>query len=233
MLKKDGRDLVAQFRRLAPRREPISLQRWGLRRIVLALALLGGALLFVMNVYGMFLPAELPLNDPGRPGRDQAAATCDKNDVMLLMAQSVPTAPSIPCISSIPAGWELGRVVVKRGHSHFVLKASDHRVEVTLEPEQACRVETASEVPSEELAARRYEAPTQLPPDVRTTRTYLFDGSCVTIDFDLDDAASASLLVDLDSALSFRPRDELVELVEDRTGLSLCGLGAPPCVGET
>ena len=91
---------------------------------------------------------------------------------------------------------------------------------------------TAREVPSEELAARRYEAPTQLPPDVRTMRTYLFDGACVTIDFDLDDAASASLLVELDSAISFQSREELVELVERRTGLSLCGLGAPPCVGE-
>ena len=35
MLKKDGRNLVAQFRRLAPRRQPISLQRWGVRRIAL------------------------------------------------------------------------------------------------------------------------------------------------------------------------------------------------------
>ncbi len=232
MLKRDGRDLVAQFRQLAPQREPISLQRWGWRRIAIVVALLGGSLLFVRNVYGMFLPAELPLNDPGRPGRDQAAATCGTNDVMVLMAQSVPTAPSIPCISSFPAGWELGRVVVKRGHSHFVLQASDHRVEVSLEPEQACRIGTAREVPSEELAARRYEAPTQLPPDVRTMRTYLFDGACVTIDFDLDDAASASLLVELDSAISFQSREELVDLVESRTGLSLCGLGAPPCVGE-
>jgi hypothetical protein len=62
---------------------------------------------------------------------------------------------------------------------------------------------------------------------------YLFDGACVTIDFELDDTASASLIVELDSALSFQPRSELVDLVERRTGLSLCGVGAPPCVGET
>ncbi len=233
MLKKDGRNLVAQFRRLAPRRQPISLQRWGVRRIALALALLAGLFLFAQNVYAMFTPAELPLNDPQRPGRNQVEPTCGTNDVMTLMAQSVPTAPSIPCISSFPAGWEVGQVIVERGHSHFVLRASDHRVDVSLEREQDCDVGTAREVPSEEVGARRYEAPTQLPPDVRAMRTYLFDGSCVTVDFDLDDAASASLLVELDSALSFQPRDELVAVVEDRTGLSLCGLGAPPCVGET
>ena len=133
MLKKDGRNLVAQFRRLAPQRQPISLQRWGVRRIALALALLAGLFLFAQNVYGMFTPAELPLNDPQRPGRNQAEPTCGTNNVMMLMAQSVPTAPSIPCISSFPAGWEVGQVIVERGHSHFVLQASDHRVEVTLE----------------------------------------------------------------------------------------------------
>jgi hypothetical protein len=234
MLKQDGRDLVNQFRRLAPQREPISLQRWGPRRIILMVALLGGLFLFVRNVYGMFLPAELPVNDPRRPGlRDPAAATCGTNDVMLLMAQSVPTASSIPCISSFPAGWELGRVVVERGHSQFVLQASDHQVEVALDEPRRCELADAVEVPSEELGARRYEAPTQLPPDVRTTRTYVFEGACVTIDFDLDDTASASLLVALDGALSFQPRDELVGLVERRTGLSLCGVGAPPCIGET
>ena len=41
---------------------------------------------------------------------------------------------------------------------------------------QACEIGTAVEVPSEELGARRFEAPTELPPDVRATRTYLFEG---------------------------------------------------------
>jgi membrane-associated phospholipid phosphatase len=233
MLKRDGRDLVAEFRRLAPQRQPISLQRWGLRRIALVLALLAGLLVFAQNVYGMFTPAELPLNDPARPGRNQAQPTCGINDVMVLMAQSVPTAPSVPCISSFPAGWKVGKVVVERGRSHFELLASDHRVDVTMQSPQECEVGEAMEVASEEVGARRFDAARQLPPEVRATRTYLFDGACVTVDFDLDDTASASLLVELDSALSFQPRDELVDLVERRTGLSLCGVGAPPCVGET
>jgi membrane-associated phospholipid phosphatase len=222
VLKKDGRDLVHQFRRLAPQRQPISLQRWGPRRIVLVLALLAGLFLFAQNVYGVFTPAELPLSDE---------PTCGTNDVMVLMAQSVPSATSIPCVSSFPAGWVASDVVVKRGRSRFRLQASDHRVEVTFTRE--CEIGTAVEVQSEEAGARRYEAPTQLPPDVRATRTYLFDDGCVTIDFALDDTADASLIVELDSALSFQPRSELVDLVERRTGLSLCGAGAPPCVGET
>jgi tRNA A-37 threonylcarbamoyl transferase component Bud32 len=37
MMKRDGRDLIAAFRRLAPPRDPIPIQRWSLRRIGLTL----------------------------------------------------------------------------------------------------------------------------------------------------------------------------------------------------
>jgi membrane-associated phospholipid phosphatase len=229
MLKRDGRDLVAQFRRLAPPRDPISLQRWGPRRIVLALAVVAGVLLFAQNAYQMSTPATLPLNDPGRPGRNHAEPVCGLNNVMVLMAQSVPTATSIPCVAALPAGWDIGRVIVKRGDSHFELLSDDHRVDVALTRE--CDTGTAVEVPSDEQGARRYEEPTALPPNVRDQRTYVFDGACVTVDFALDDTANASQLLALDDALSFQPRGDLVEFVARRNGLILCGVGAPRCVG--
>jgi membrane-associated phospholipid phosphatase len=222
VLKQDGRDLVAQFRKLAPQRQPISLQRWGPRRIVLVIVGLFLAFLFAMNVYGMFTPAELPIG---------ADPTCDDDDLMVLMAQSVPSATAVPCVSAFPAGWRASDVTVERDRSRFQLRADDHRVEVTLVRPEECDVTGIAEVPSDELDARRFDTATQLPPDVRATRTYLFDGGCVRLDFALDDTADASLLVELDRALAFQPRSELVDLVEARTGLTLCGAGAPECVG--
>jgi membrane-associated phospholipid phosphatase len=53
-LKQDGRDLVGEFRRLAPRRDPIAIQRWSVRRIVLTartvavVAVVGAALLLIL-----------------------------------------------------------------------------------------------------------------------------------------------------------------------------------------
>lgn len=57
MLKQDGRDLVGEFRAMAPEREPVSIQRWSVRRIlrtagVLVLALL--ALLLVLQNWNVF-----------------------------------------------------------------------------------------------------------------------------------------------------------------------------------
>ena len=63
MMKKDGRDLLAQFRALAPARRPISLQTWGPRRIFMAAALVVIVALALMNMYNMFSPVELPIED--------------------------------------------------------------------------------------------------------------------------------------------------------------------------
>ena len=49
-LRKDGRDLLGRFRELAPKRRPIAIQRWSVRRIALALAVLFGALLAISLV---------------------------------------------------------------------------------------------------------------------------------------------------------------------------------------
>ena len=50
MLKSDERDLLAQFRELAPHREPIRIQRWSIRRIVLTtwVAFLASALIAIL-----------------------------------------------------------------------------------------------------------------------------------------------------------------------------------------
>jgi hypothetical protein len=44
-LKEDTRDLIGEFRRLAPERPPISIQRWSARRVLLTVAVVGGGLI--------------------------------------------------------------------------------------------------------------------------------------------------------------------------------------------
>ena len=101
VMKRDGRDLLAQFRALAPERRPISLQRWGPRRVVMAVAVVVFGLVAAQFVYGTFTPAELPI------GQDP---TCGTEEVMILMAQAVPSATAIPCLQALPTGWTVGGV---------------------------------------------------------------------------------------------------------------------------
>jgi tRNA A-37 threonylcarbamoyl transferase component Bud32 len=225
-LKADGRDLLAQFRALAPARRPISLQRWSFRRVALAALLLLGAAFIFSQTWSLFSPT-YNLGVYKSPD-------CGTSNTMVLMAQSVPEATIVPCLDSLPAGWELDGTYIRQDEGSFWLDsdlAGSHAVEATLRPEGACSVDGATEVPSDEVGTRRFEQPEALPPGLETTRTYLFEGGCVTYEFAFDDDAPADLIFDVDRALAFQARAELVERVDDETGLRLCGAGASECPG--
>jgi hypothetical protein len=225
-MKQDGRDLVAEFRALAPHRRPIPLQRWGVRRVLLAMGLLLAGLLAVNIVSSMFLPAH----------DIEVAATphCDTSSVMILMAQSVPSATQVPCVAALPAGWDFGQMHVNDARGSFWLDSDlggDRALTVTLLPAEDCSVEGATAVPSDESGTDRFERPERLPPNLLSTRYYLFEGGCVTYRFAFDEDAEALLMLAIDGAVGFLPRADLIEEVALRSGgLALCGAGTE-CVG--
>jgi len=219
-LKKDGRDLLARFRALAPARRPIALQRWSVRRVAIALAVFGGIAIAAIGGVASFLPSSngsrVAVLKPPECGTDHA---------MILMAQAVPTAVRLPCIATLPSGWTFGGAEFQTGRARFWLdsdRAGARAVVVTLAP--ACGLTGAQEVPSDEPGARRFEAPTSLHP-FRDRRSYLFRGGCVS--YDLSAPGQSSMVVfAADSALSFIPRSALVTFVERQEDLPLCGAGA-------
>ena len=225
-IKKDPRDLVGEFRSLVPHREPVVLQRWSVRRVMLALGVLAGGIVAIAAVTSMFRPA----HDIGV----QAEPSCERSSVMILMAQSVPSATALPCVESLPAGWKLDGVRIDDDGSTIWLDSeiAGHRaVAATLRPPEECSVDDAVPVASDEIGIERYERPERLPPELVSRRTYVFDGGCVEYLFRFSRDASAALTVEIDDALSFLPRSELVAEVEERSGLRLCGAGVP-CPGS-
>jgi hypothetical protein len=180
-----------------------------------------------MATFQLFTPAELTVVDKDPP--------CGTGNTMILMAQAVPSATAVPCVASVPAGWDIGNVAIREGRGWFWLNsevAGKHAVEVMLRPRDECDLAGTTEVPSDEPGTRRFERPEQLPPALRSTRFYTYPGACVTYEFAFEGDVSASLMFEIDSALSFQPRAELVEKVDQHTGLSLCGVFAPRCAGE-
>jgi tRNA A-37 threonylcarbamoyl transferase component Bud32/membrane-associated phospholipid phosphatase len=225
-VKRDPRDLVAEFRALAPHREPVALQRWSVKRVMLAFSVLLGAVIAVAAVSSMFRPA----HDIGV----HADPFCERSSVMILMAQSVPTATALPCVASLPGGWEVSAVSVDDEGATIWLDSDiggDRAVAATLLPPLECSVTGAVPVASDEVGIERYEQPQQLPPGLISRRTYLFEGGCVVYEFRFGGDATAALTVEVDEALSFLPRSELIDEVEKRSGLRLCGAGIA-CTGS-
>jgi hypothetical protein len=103
MLKAQGRDLHAEFVRLLPSPpQPVSIQRWSLRRVGLMVAVV--LLVALLFDQGVSIDYREPVATPTGVG-DLA---CTDLEPQWLLAQSVPSASLVPCLGPLPAGWSLG-----------------------------------------------------------------------------------------------------------------------------
>ena len=246
-MKRDPRDLLAEFRKLAPQRKPIVLQRWSIRRVTLAAAML--ALFAVAAVFGVGLAAagqrdhrgarrtgrghprtrtrvrHEPYDDPGGPGGSLGG---------------------LPALHRrAPVGLDRGRATrIASGQASFVLNsgqagrqsglnlslgpslAAQVQVTVTITLTAACDITGARQIPSDQPGTRRFERPPSLVPRYSGVRYYTFPGGCVTYQFAFAPGASPALATTVDSAVAFMPRSELVGYVRRTEGLALCGRGA-------
>ena len=117
-IRRDPRDLLGQFRALAPPRPPIILQRWSARRIALAAAALVIAAAVVVLPLAAFLVLKL-IASPFLGPRDLGvnAPSCGPGPAMILSAQAVPSAAMLPCITALPSGWSIGGADITSGNS--------------------------------------------------------------------------------------------------------------------
>ena len=218
-MKRDPRDLLGEFRALAPARPPIVLQRWSIRRVALAAAMLAIITAAVFETWNAFFPAARNLG--------VYAPACGTGHSMILSAQAVPSAALLPCIAALPSGWTIGGADIASGKSSFWLdsdRAGPRAITVTLTA--ACDTTGAQQIPSDQPGTRRFERPLSLVPQFSSLRFYTFPGGCVTYRFSFTSGASPVLGDAAGSALSFQPRPTLVDFVRRTEGLALCGRGA-------
>jgi hypothetical protein len=216
-IKKDPRDLLGEFRALAPPRPQIALQRWSIQRVALAAGVLGVTAVAVEVVVQIFFPFNLGAYPP----------SCGTGPSMILSAQAVPSAAMLPCVAALPSGWSVGRADIASGRARMWLdsdRAGPHAVTVTLTA--TCDTSGAQQIPSDQPGSRRFQRTLSLVPQFSGLRYYTFPGGCVTYDFRFKPGASPVLAVAVDSALAFQPRSTLVEHIRHTEGLALCGRGA-------
>ena len=217
-MKRDPRDLLGEFRALAPQRPPIVLQRWSIKRVALAAA----ALIIVAVAAVVGLKAFSPADNVG-----SYAPICGTGHSMILSAQAVPSAALVPCIAALPAGWSIDGVDIASGKASFGLdsdRAGERSAIITLTA--ACDTAGARQIPSDQPGTRRFERPLNLVPQFSDLRFYTFPGGCVTYEFRFAPGASPVLAETAGSAVDFVPRSRLVGYVRQTEGLALCGRGA-------
>ena len=197
-MKRDPRNLPAEFRALAPQRPPIILQRWSARRVTLAAATLAAAAAAAYVTVTAFIPGPVSLG--------VSPPSCGTGPSMILSAQAVPSAARLPCITALPSGWHAGGAETASGHARFWLdsdQAGTQAVAITLAA--ACDVSGAQQIPSDQPGTLRFERPLSLHPQFTGLRYYLFAGGCVTYRFSFTPGASPRLALPAGSAVAFTP----------------------------
>ncbi len=226
-MKRDPRDLLAEFRKLAPQRRPIVLQRWSVRRVTLAVAMLAVFAVTTFFGVGLLVPDTATTGVHVTLGEATRAPGCGPGHAMILTAQAVPSAAFLPCIAALPSGWTTADPEIASGRASFVLNSGQAGLQmVTITLTATCDISGAQQIPSGQPGMRRFERPASLVPQHSDVRYYTFPGGCATYQFAFARGASPVLAAAVDSAVAFVPRSALVGYIRRTEGLALCGRGA-------
>jgi hypothetical protein len=167
------------------------------------------------------------------PPSSSLFACARESNETVLAAQAVPTATLIPCVDSLAAGWTIAGWRVMSGSAEFWLdsdRAGLHALTVTLT--RSCDTSGAVEITAAapRPGVRLFEKPLSLPPHFSSDRFATFPGGCITYRYRFTTDAPATSALEVDQGLGFLERHRVVAAI-DRLGLTLCGVGAPPCAG--
>jgi len=137
---------------------------------------------------------------------------CVDGESALIVAQSVPTAEWIPCLESLPPGWE--KTTVNVDEDGTVITFDSDRAgsnAAVVHYFETCELGDSVQVSSEYPNAARFEFIEQVTPGFRATRRYVFEGGCLTWEFDFDDGAPSALSILLVDAFTLYSRADLNE----------------------
>jgi tRNA A-37 threonylcarbamoyl transferase component Bud32/membrane-associated phospholipid phosphatase len=214
LIRAQGRDLHTEFFDLLPARpRPVSIQRWSVRRVGLALMVLLGLAVVIPMVVSWSVQTDRVDTSL------YSDVDCESREPLWLMAQAVPSASLVPCVQLLPVGWTLAAVKVQDGHTHISFDTDRAgAAAVVVELTASCDLAGATEVTSEQSGARRYLRVDRNGPKGSGTRVYTFAGGCVTQRF-RGAGPSAFRLTDTASVeFGFISREQLGQALSQRSG---------------
>jgi membrane-associated phospholipid phosphatase/tRNA A-37 threonylcarbamoyl transferase component Bud32 len=215
-LRAEGRDVHGEFIRLLPEPpRPIKVQRWTIRRVVVALVATVVLILLVLNSFR--------LSGIGENTRTQVdvAAFCDAMEPMWLQAQAVPSAQLVPCVASLPVGWSFGALTVDNGRSTITLnhdRAGSKAIDLRFS--ESCDVTGATEGVADVTGARRFESGPVDGTNAIRTWYEVFPGGCATVRLNSRNAAPEvreDVSAQASRVIGFVPRADLAVALDERS----------------
>jgi len=200
VLKADGRDLIGEFRSLAPPRDPIPIQRWSVRRLGLLMGVVVGIVAVLAAASAIFFTY-----DPEEVRQPE----CATSTPVLLFGQAVPTARYVPCVSALPLAWSVKSTDVEDGHGSFALDVGAFG-DASFSLRQSCNPdgeEIDNPVSDDGVTATMRQS------GAKAAKVWLqYRGGCITIDLQTDQQSVDELLAVLTQGTDTLPR--VVRLID-------------------
>jgi hypothetical protein len=141
---------------------------------------------------------------------------CVEGGSAIIAAQSVPTATYVPCLNTLPTGWEVASTTVDQDGTTIHLDSDRAGADAAiLRYDGECDLDDAITAPDDQPGADRYDDIERLEPGFRARRFYVFEGGCVWWEFDFDDGAPAALSIELGNTLELVSRDDVEANLRD------------------
>jgi hypothetical protein len=150
------------------------------------------------------------------------APRCSATERLGLIAQSVPSATYVPCITALPAGWQSRDLDVQDGSTTFELvsdRAQGHPVHIAMR--RSCDLSSGAPIPPRTVGGRTYLALRSIDPRFVGTMYDAFPGGCVTYEFDFQRGPHIALMAELQSSVGFVSRTDLAHSIHKQLGVEL------------
>jgi hypothetical protein len=214
MLKTQGRDLHAEFIRLLPSPpQPVSIQRWSLRRVGLLVLVV-----VVLALFGSVIADSFTTNEAGKTPLHNTNLSCGDLEPLWLQAQAVPSASLVPCVRDLPVGWSVAMVTVNDGRSVLTL---DHdragAAALVVRLTAGCDPGGAVEGPSATSGVRHYQGIESRSGEFAATWYDRFPGGCVTSRLHLTSDPNGEFAAQAPQVLGFTSRTALQAALSQRS----------------
>jgi hypothetical protein len=157
----------------------------------------------------------------GCAGSSTTMPRCEPGQRLALVAQSVPEAAYVPCVSVLPPGWTSSSFHTGADGTRLSLRSDRADEPVRIEFRRSCEIGDATPVAPRGEGVRTYLLVTSISPSYAARVYDVFAGGCVSFTLTFDRGPHIALVDELLQAVGLYPRRQLAQELGGTLGVTL------------